>query len=283
MKFSFVTCVELGLSCMEEIYRIGGELDLVITLRDELARRKSGRVYIDDFCKKRGIKVVKVQHINDDEAVQAVRGREIDWLFIIGWSQIAGRCMLRIPKRGVLGIHPTLLPVGRGRSPIPWAILKGLKETGVTLFQLDEGVDTGPILFQERLPIAADETATTLYDRISAAHRTLISRVWQDLVADRLMPLQQDSSQASVWPARAPKDGRIDLAMTVEEVDRLVRATTHPYPGAFVQNGEKVLKVWAGKIGQGDQPTPEGGLRLVLRDGVFDALVYEWTQRPGVV
>ena len=143
MKFGFVTCVELGLSCMEEIYAAGGELDLAITLHDDRAINKSGRVYLDDFCGARGIDLVKVRHINDSEAIEAIRSREIDWLFIIGWSQIAGPQVLAAPTHGVHGIHPTLLPEGRGRAPIPWAILKGLKETGVTLFKLDEGVDTG--------------------------------------------------------------------------------------------------------------------------------------------
>ena len=126
MKFGFVTCVQLGLSCMEAIYEVGGKLDLAITLPDNINKDKSGRVYIDDFCNEYKIPLFKSTHINNLDVVQTVSQADIDWLFIIGWSQIVNQNLLESPKKGVLGIHPTLLPEGRGRSSIPWTILKNL-------------------------------------------------------------------------------------------------------------------------------------------------------------
>ena len=131
---------------MEAIYEIGGELDLVITLEDSQAADKSGRVYLDKFCKTKNIHLFKSSHINNEVCEKIIKEYKIDWLFIIGWSQIAKPHILNAPVNGTLGIHPTLLPQGRGRAPIPWAIIKGLRETGVTLFKLDEGVDTGDIV-----------------------------------------------------------------------------------------------------------------------------------------
>jgi methionyl-tRNA formyltransferase len=275
MKFAFVTCVQLGLACMETIYEQGGKLDLVITLKDNLAQDKSGRIYVDSFCQQRGIEVVKIRSVNAPEVIQSLQEREIDWLFIIGWSQIAKPPVLQAVKRGVLGMHPTLLPVGRGRASIPWAIIKGLPETGVSLFQLDEGVDTGPILAQEKIAIAADETATTLYQRVAIAHQQLIGRIWPELISDRLQPRPQDDSQATEWPGRTPEDGQIDPTMTVTEVDRLVRATTHPYPGAFWKEQDQMIRIWRGAIGKSAQPQPPNSWRLYLSDGVFDAIDYE--------
>lgn len=274
MRFAFATCVELGLACIEEIYSIGGKLDLVLTLKDDLVQKKSGRVLVDEFCDRNNIDLLKIANINEEEAVQAVHEHNIDWLFIIGWSQIARTKILQSPSRGVLGMHPTLLPVGRGRAPIPWAILKGLSETGVTLFQLDEGVDTGPILAQERLHVAPDESATSLYSRIAELHRVLIRNNWLDLVQNKILPVPQDSSKATVWPARKPEDGRITNLMSVDEVDRLVRATTHPYPGAFWSKDGQIIRIWCGKVSNPVEPQPPGALRLQFRDGVFDALVY---------
>src|SRR4051812_36214282 len=103
MRFAFVTCVELGLACMQEIERVGGRLDLIVTLKDSLARDKSGRVYVDDFAAKHGADLLKIKTVNDPEVVRAVTDRGIDWLFIIGWSQIAHSAVLRAPRRGVLG------------------------------------------------------------------------------------------------------------------------------------------------------------------------------------
>jgi methionyl-tRNA formyltransferase len=177
-------------------------------------------------------------------------------------------------------MHPTLLPQGRGRAAIPWAIIKGLDETGVTLFQLDEGVDTGPIVAQERLPLSPAETATTLYQRVADAHQSLIHRVWWDLVEDRLAPVPQDDAQATYWEGRTPDDGRITSAMSVEEAERLVRATTHPYPGAFYEAGDKILRIWRGEIGDSASAPPQA-YSLPLRDGIYHALDYEIEAAEG--
>ena len=88
-KIAFTTCVRLGLSCIEEIYRIDGKLDLLITLKDEKARSKSGRIYLDDIANEHKLPVLKINNINDVQVIQALKEYEIDWLFIIGWSQIA--------------------------------------------------------------------------------------------------------------------------------------------------------------------------------------------------
>lgn len=264
---------------MEEVLAVGGSLAVVITLPDERARRKSGRIYPDVFCARHGIPLVKVGHVNDPASLDAIRSHELDWLAIIGWSQIAGPAVLAAPRQGALGMHPTLLPEGRGRAAIPWAILKGLRETGVTLFRLGEGVDTGPVGGQVRLPIASDETATTLYARVNEAHRTLIRECWPRLMEGRLGFTPQDESRASYWPGRTPEDGRLRPEDGVAAVDRLVRATTHPYPGAFIDLADARLRIWKGSPA-GSSPTP-GGLRLRCRDGWYEALDYEREPLPG--
>lgn len=266
---------------MEEIYEVGGKLNLVITLHDDLARKKSGRVYVDDFCVHHGIDLVKIRSINDIKAIKAVHSHEIDWLFIIGWSQIAQKSIIDAPRRGCLGMHPTLLPKGRGRAAIPWAIIKGLDKTGVTLFKLDEGVDTGPILAQEVLPLSPDETATQLYGRVAHAHRTLIARIWSDFTEDKVVLQEQDDSLATEWQERRPVDGAFDISMGCEAVDRLVRAVTRPYPGAFInyQNGR--YRIWSGKPHFGVESDndlridDENRLWLKLSDGLYEAIDWE--------
>jgi methionyl-tRNA formyltransferase len=176
MKFAFVTCVRIGLSCMEAIYEANGKLDLIVSIPDDKSKKKSGRIYVDDFATKHNIPVVKSNHVNDAIVVEAIKAHDIDWLFIIGWSQIASKEVIETPKRGAIGAHPTLLPVGRGRAAIPWAIIRGLDKTGVTFFKMDEGVDTGLILGQEEVPIETNETAFTLYAKINKAHETLMKK-----------------------------------------------------------------------------------------------------------
>ena len=147
-RIAFITCVELGKKCMEAIYNFGYEIEVAFTLNDNNAKSKSGRIYLDDICKKNKTKLIKIDNINCTYVYQELKDKSIDILFVIGWSQIVGKDLLKIPKIGTFGIHPTLLPIGRGRAPIPWAIIKNLKYTGATLFKIDVGVDSGEVVQQ---------------------------------------------------------------------------------------------------------------------------------------
>ena len=280
MRFGFVTCVQLGLSCMEAIYEIGGTLDLAVTLPDDRAAGKSGRVYIDAFCAAHGVPLVKSNNVNDDAVVDAITRAGIDWLFIIGWSQIARERVLSAPRLGVLGMHPSLLPIGRGRAAIPWAILKRLDRTGVTLFKLDGGIDTGEILDQVEIPLTPETDAAALYADVDAAHVALIKSACPRLLAGALRPQRQDEAAATFWPGRKPEDGQIDLAGSVADAECLVRAVTRPYPGAyFVRDGRR-FTVWRARIAD---PGEVCGTDLCLpfHDGTLRCLEWEEAGVPA--
>jgi len=273
MRYGFVTCVRLGRACVEEILGSGIRIQALVTLRDDLAQGKSGRVYLDDLAEQYQIPLCKVTNINEPAAIRCLRDADLDWLFIVGWSQIAGREVLASARNGVLGMHPTLLPVGRGRASIPWAILKGLSRTGVSLFRLAEGVDTGPVLAQEVVEIDADETAGTLYEKAVTAHLSLLRSVMPELEAGSVEERPQDDAKATVWPGRRPEDGEIlPQSMTMDHVDRLVRATTRPYPGAFVRQPDgSTLRVWSGA----PSTVPSEGIDLRLADGWYTVLSHD--------
>ncbi|MEJ6791713.1 MAG: formyltransferase family protein [Lacinutrix sp.] len=274
MKFAFVTCIKIGLSCIESIYNSNGTLDLIITIPDNKAKKKSGRIYVDEFAKEHNIPVLKVNHINDLEAVQAIKDYNIDWLFIIGWSQIASENVISAPNLGAIGAHPTLLPVGRGRAAIPWAIIKGLDKTGVTFFKMDIGVDTGLVLGQEVIPIEEYETATTLYNKVNTAHEEFIKILYQKLKANEITALKQDESKATYWKGRNPQDGKINNLISMSAVDRLVRATTIPYPGAFyIENNSKII-IWEGKM-SANKISNKAFFEIILQDGFYYATNFE--------
>lgn len=271
MKIAFCTCVKIGTSCIEAVHKIGGHFDLFLTLHDHKSTKKSGRVYLDKLAFDSNTPLYKLNHINDEDVAIKLLEHQIDWLFIIGWSQIASPELLKVPKKGIIGAHPTLLPIGRGRAAIPWAILKGLNKTGVTFFKMDEGVDTGEILDQIEIPIPTDENATSLYQKVNLAHETLIQQIWPKLILNSISGLKQDEAIATYWEGRTPEDGMLNKFMSVAEVDRLVRATTHPYPGAFIKydNGSKLI-IWSGSINplSGSKP-------LEFSDGCYYAVDYE--------
>lgn len=268
LKIAFATCVQLGLSCIQEIFSIGGNLELLITLKDEKAKKKSGRVYLDEIAAENKVPLIKIDNINDQVVVDRLKSDQIDWLFIIGWSQIAKKPLLDAPKLGCIGMHPTLLPVGRGRAAIPWAIIKGLKKTGVTLFKLDEGVDTGDIIGQEVILLNEKTTATELYQQVNDMHVSLISKYWDKIVNNQITLQKQDETKASEWPGRKPEDGQILNSMTMDEADRLVRAVTTPYPGAFYREGTRTIRIWSASINRNSG-------QIKLADGYLTPVNFE--------
>lgn len=265
MKIAFCTCVKLGLSCIEEVHHLGGKFDLFITLKDDKSKKKSGRIYLDEVAKKNNTPLLKINHINDTEVLKNLKKYDIDWLFIIGWSQIASEEVINTCNSGTIGAHPTLLPKGRGRAAIPWTIIKGLNKTGLTFFKMDKGVDTGNILEQIKIPVLENETASTLYEKVNIAHTDLMRQIWPHILNNSLVEKKQDESKATYWEGRKPKDGEINPNnMTVQEVDRLVRATTRPYPGAFLTQNDKKIIIW-----RGEKNSKKRGLKIQCKDGVF--------------
>lgn len=268
VKIAFVTCVQIGLSCIEEIFRIGGKLDLLITLKDDKSKNKSGRIYLDKIAEKYNVPLLKVNNVNDKEVVERLNKDRIDWLFIIGWSQIARSELLNTPKKGCIGMHPSLLPKGRGRAAIPWAILKGLDKTGVTMFRIDEGVDTGDIISQGEIKLDKETDATKLYDKVNKMHTKLIRDKWSDILSNNIYPKKQDEKLATVWNVRKPEDGQILKDMTMEKAHTLIRATTRPYPGAFYISKGKRIIIWKAK-----KSRYKGNIKL--KDGYLQFIDYE--------
>ena len=271
MKIAFCTCVQIGKSCIEAVISSGGHFDLFLTLHDHKSQKKSGRVYLDDIANDNGIPIYKLNHLNDADVAEVVKKYDIDWLFIIGWSQIASVDLLKVPHKGVIGAHPTLLPTGRGRAAIPWAILKGLDKTGVTFFKMDEGVDTGEILDQFEIPVSSDETSTTLYNKVNEAHVELIKQIWPKLIEDKIIGIKQDESQSTYWEGRTPADGEMTFTMPVLEAEKLIRASTRPYPGAYILlNENSKLIIWGGSI----KPIPDSKI-LNFIDGNYYSSDFE--------
>ena len=166
-------------------------------------------------------------------------------------------------------MHPTLLPEGRGRASIPWAILKDLKKTGVTMFKLNSGIDTGPIIAQIEIQLNNQITATKLYDQIIDAHSQLIRDNIKSIINGKLNLTSQDDLKATIWPGRKPEDGEINFNGSVYDAEKLVRATTHPYPGAFYyKNGIKHI-VWSSKVFEGKDYELKKDNALKFKDGIL--------------
>ena len=241
MRAVWVSFDTIGRDCLLAARESGAEIAGVVTLPGPIDPNRSGQCSFDDV----GAPLVETADVNAPETVEAVRALRPDAIFVIGWSQLVRADVIALAPGAVYGMHPTLLPRHRGRAPIPWTILSGLARTGVTLFEIvDATADSGPIVGQVEVPVASDETATTLFDKLARAHVDLVRECVPRLVSDTVTKVPQDPSRASTWPKRTPLDGIIDWETRAPYLYDWVRAQTRPYPGAFTFLGDEKVIVW---------------------------------------
>jgi methionyl-tRNA formyltransferase len=238
----------IGHACLEAAAAGGAEIVGVVTLPGPIDPNRSGQCSFDGVAAELGAQLVEAVDVNAPETVAALGALDPDLVFVVGWSQLVRGELIATAREGVFGMHPTLLPRHRGRAPIPWAILSGLAKTGVTLFEIvDPTADSGPIVGQVEVPIAHDETAATLFDKLAEAHVELIRRHVPALLQRRAQRLPQDDRRGSSWPKRTPADGIIDWETRAPYLYDWVRAQTRPYPGAFTYLGDEKVVVWAAR------------------------------------
>jgi methionyl-tRNA formyltransferase len=266
MRLVWVSFDVMGRDCLAAAAEAGAEVAAVVTLPGPIDPNRSGQCSFDEIAEQLGASLVETADVNAPDTIAAIREADPDLIFVVGWSQLVMDEFIGIPRHGVFGMHPTLLPRHRGRAAIPWAILSGLAKTGVTLFEIDDGTaDSGPILGQVEIPIAHDETATTLYEKVTDAHLQLVREVVPRLLDGTAERVPQDTRRASSWPKRTPADGIIDWETRAPYLYDWVRAQTRPYPGAFTYLGEEKLVVWRARPVELEEEAPAG--MIVAREG----------------
>src|SRR5919201_875364 len=267
MRLVWVSFDVMGRDCLAAAAEAGAEVAAVVTLPGPIDPNRSGQCSFDELAADLGARLIETADVNSPETIAAIREVDPDLIFVVGWSQLVMDEFIGLPRHGVFGMHPTLLPRHRGRAAIPWAILSGLAKTGVTLFQIADGTaDSGPIVGQVEVPIAPDETATTLYEKVTAAHLQLVRESVPRLLDGTAERTPQDTRRASAWPTRTPAHGIIDWQTRARYLQDWVRAQTRPYPGAFTYLGDEKLVVWRARPVALDEEAPAGTV-VAVEDG----------------
>lgn len=181
-----------------------------------------------------GIPVLQPERPVGEEFYARVRELDPDIGVVVAYGHVLKPELLAIPRRGMVNVHPSLLPALRGAAPIPWAILNGLETTGVTIMQMDEGLDAGPILFQLPTPIAPDETGGELADRLAELGAQALIQALALLEQGALVPRPQDHARATYAPKLTREAARIRWTEPAETVARQIRALD-PKPGAWTE------------------------------------------------
>jgi methionyl-tRNA formyltransferase len=209
-----------------------------------------------------GIPVIQPEKLRQPEAVEQLRTWEPDLVVVAAFGQILRKEVLELPRAGCINVHASLLPRWRGAAPINAAILHGDEETGITIMRMDVGLDTGPILRMESIPLARDETAGSAFEKLSHLGADLLIRTLPDYLSGKLQPIPQPEAGATYAPMIKKEEGRLDFTQDVEALERRVRAF-NPWPGVFMDFDGTLLKIHRARLEVG---LAEPGQRLIVQD-----------------
>jgi len=245
LRVVFAGTPEFALPALDALADSPHELVLAVTQADKPAGR--GRKLTASPVKKRaaarGISVYQPTSLKGSDALQKIETLKPDLMVVVAFGMILPRAALRVPRLGCINIHASLLPRWRGAAPISRAIIAGDRVTGITIMQMDEGLDTGDILLQKKLPIEARETAGALHDRLAALGAEALMQTLPGLAAGTLHPVTQNDKQATYAPKIDKSEALLNWRMPALALERQVRAF-NPWPVAETSYEGARLRVW---------------------------------------
>ncbi len=271
MRLVFLGYQNIGYRSLQALIELSGEwgdeIAAVVTHADDpgetlwfpAVRELAGAHYLPVF---------QPQSPNDPRFIEVLARLAPDFLISCYYRAMLSKPLLELPRRGALNLHGSLLPRYRGKCPVNWVLIHGETETGVTLHYMEEKPDRGDIVAQRRVPILPEDTALSLNEKLAQAAAALWRDIYPALRAGTAPRTPQDHTRASYFGGRRPADGRIDWGQRAQDVYNLVRAVTHPYPGAFTAGGGKKLFIWQARpLAPGEGPAAAAGQVVSLAGG----------------
>ena len=244
MRLVFCGTPQFAVPTLEALLRAGHTVDLVLSQPDRASGRDLKVTFspVKQFAEQQGLPLTQPEKIRHNTGLQQrLSDLAPDAILVVAYGRIIPPWMLTLPRHGNLNLHASLLPKYRGAAPIQWAVANGETETGVTTMRLDEGLDTGDILLQQRVPISQQQTSMELFPILAAVGAELMVRTLAGLDQGTLRAVRQDPSSATLAPILQREDGRLDWKRTSREIYDRWRGF-QPWPGAFtVFRGKKLI------------------------------------------
>ncbi|MCX7892000.1 MAG: methionyl-tRNA formyltransferase [Burkholderiales bacterium] len=270
MRIVFAGTPEFAVPALDALVTAGEDIALVLTRPDRPAGR--GLAVSESPVKRaalaHGLPVFQPHSLKDAEAQARIAATRPDLLVVAAYGLILPQAVLDVPRLGAINIHASLLPRWRGAAPIQRAILAGDEETGVSIMCMEVGLDTGPVLLEERIAIGAEDTAGTLHDALAALGARLVVEAVEALAEGRLRPTPQPAAGVTYAAKIEKSEARIDWAQPAEDVDRRIRAF-NPSPGAVTTLDGAEVKLWRSRIA----PRGAGAPGLVLAASPAEGVV----------
>ena len=245
MNVIVIGTVQFTLEMLDIINRHSSLVGVITSITSSL---NSDYVDLAPYCTEQNIPLYKTNDVNAEETLRWVSDQSADIVFCLGWSRLINKPLLELVQMGVIGYHPAALPKNRGRHPLIWALVLGLKETASTFFFMDDGADSGDILSQEKIQISDQDDASSLYRKMIETVKEQMPTVLKQLSNGNYSRIPQDDSVANYWRKRGMPDSEIDWRMSANSIHNLVRALTHPYVGAHFFVNDKLYQVWKTRV-----------------------------------
>lgn len=244
MKLVYMGTPDFAVGALEALHKAGHEICLVVSQPDKPVGRHAELkpTPVKQKALDLGLTVMQPQKANDPAFLDVIRGLSPDAIIVAAYGKILRPALLEIPKYGCINIHGSLLPKYRGAAPIQWAVYNGDRESGLTIMQMSEGMDTGDILMQKSIPLHAEETGGTLFDKLAGLSGPLIVEALDLLEKGRLTPQKQKEEAATTAPPLTKEMSVLDFHEPAKQLEQKIRAFD-PWPGTVTKLGDKNLKI----------------------------------------
>ncbi len=222
------------------------------------------------LAEQHGITVLQPESVRSPEFFQTIAGLDPDLIVVTAYGKMISVSLLNLPPLGIINVHGSLLPKYRGAAPIQWAVINGDQQTGVTIMQVDEGMDSGDILFSVSIPILEDDTAGSLFEKLALLGGKTLINVIELLKEKKLPPLKQDDSRATLAPMLSKKQGHLDWTRPALELHCLIRGLD-PWPSAYGFLDGRRFRFFSPLVVEDDSQNPPGTVCRADRQGLLIA------------
>ena len=284
MRILFMGTPDIAAECLKALYAAGHDICAVYTRRDKPVGRKQVLTAppVKEVALAHGTPVFQPRTLRDGSEDENIRALAPELIVVVAYGCILPKSVLEAPKYGCINLHVSLLPKYRGSAPVQWAVLNGDAETGVSIMQMDEGLDTGDVLCCEKIAIDPEETSGQLFDRVTAVGARVLCEVVPAIAAGTLKPQPQDHENACLAPMLNKEMAEFRLTESAAHIHNWVRGM-NPWPMAFFMHNGKKIKVTASKLSENPANAAPGSvlavkpLTIACQDGaiVLDSVTPE--------
>jgi len=269
MKVIFMGTPDFAVGTLEEIIKAGHEVVLVVTQPDKPKGRSGALQFppVKECALAHGIEVFQPKKIREEENVAYLRKYDADIAVVAAFGQLLPKSILDMPKYGCINVHASLLPKYRGAAPIQWSVINGDPVTGVTIMQMDVGMDTGDMIAKRELAIAEDETGGGLFDKLAEIGAKLCVETLVDIENGTAVCTPQNHQEATHVSMINKELGQIDWTKSAVEIERLIRGL-NPWPSAYTKLEGKTFKIWKATVLLEDSDKAPGTISVVTKNSI---------------